>query len=89
LIAQNRDISKNSFTNKTLRITLTELKKAELIQNGGNQYSFIKKFSNTSFWRLKNEVLPERVITTANQNQRHFEALIDLRNHIINTFVQF
>jgi hypothetical protein len=46
LIAQNTDISKNSFTNKTLRIKLTELKKAELIQNGGNQYSFKKYFGD-------------------------------------------
>jgi hypothetical protein len=30
----------------------------------------------------KNEVVPERVDARINQNQRRYEALIDVRNHI-------
>jgi hypothetical protein len=81
LIAQNRDVSKNSFTNKTFKTELENLRKKEIISNGGNEYS-IEQYSNSSYWRLRKEVLPEQITCRTSQNQRRYEALIDLRNHI-------
>jgi hypothetical protein len=79
LIAQNRDISKNSFTSKTIKPELKRLRTEEILNNGGNSYS-LTEYSSSSYWRFLKENLPERVITKTNQNQRRYEALVDLRN---------
>jgi hypothetical protein len=81
LDAQFRDLSKNSHTNKTIKPELQKRREKEIIDNGGNIYS-LTNYSYSTYVRFRKEILPEIVNTGVTQNQRRYEALIDIRNHI-------
>jgi predicted transcriptional regulator len=79
--AQQRDLSKNSFTRESLMHRANELVLEEARKIGKNAYA-VTQLSASSFKRLRKEVTPEIVPAARPQNQRRLEALMDALNHI-------
>jgi hypothetical protein len=79
--AKQKDRAKDSFTNKTFKAVVEEMRVEEAQQHGKNPLA-LKALSKSALQRVRAEVLPESIKRGRSQNERRFEALIDLQNHV-------
>lgn len=79
--AQERDTSKNSYTSASFRVDLEEERKLDAASRGRNTM-MVAPLAPSTFRRYRGKILPAKVRRAASQNERRFEALMDVQNHV-------